>query len=125
MEENCQRTRRPQQHHRGRQPLRLLPAPIVPYLRHQLDTPENCANRAEYICRDGDVLALAVLVGHGTDVTDKKELSSDGDHTEPINLDRIVLEITRLKMTDRAAGQGKGQAAFFFFFCFSEVAYDR
>lgn len=47
----CPHTTRPQKHHSSREPISLLPAPIIPYLRDQLDTPQDCPNRAEHIGR--------------------------------------------------------------------------
>lgn len=44
----------PEKHHESRQTVGLLLPPVVPYLREQLDTPENGANGAKDVCRDGD-----------------------------------------------------------------------
>lgn len=40
-------TNRPQQHHHPRQTFRLFVSPVMPYLRHQLHTPEDRADGAE------------------------------------------------------------------------------
>lgn len=44
----------PQKHHESRQTVGLLLPPVVPYLRDQLDTPEDGADGAKDVCRDGD-----------------------------------------------------------------------
>lgn len=40
-------TQRPKKHHARRHAISGLGAPVGPYLRYELDTPENGANRAE------------------------------------------------------------------------------
>lgn len=49
------RTDCPKEHHQAGQPIRLFLLPIVPYLRDQLDAPEDGTNGAEDVGGDGDV----------------------------------------------------------------------
>ena len=49
------RTGRPEEHHQARQSICFLPSPIVPYLRDQLDAPEDGTDGAEDIGGHGDI----------------------------------------------------------------------
>lgn len=80
-------TQCPKKHHARRHAVSCFGTPICPYLRYELDTPENCANCAEDSGRYGD----GGLWCHeheeagqteGDDDGDKEEEESDGKKTE-------------------------------------------
>ena len=49
------RTGCPEEHHQARQAIRFLSPPIVPYLRDQLDAPEDGTDSAKDIGGHGDI----------------------------------------------------------------------
>lgn len=59
--ENARLTASPEKHHRSREPICLLAAPVVPNLGDQLDAPQDCPNRAQNIGCQSDIFTF----GHG------------------------------------------------------------